>query len=303
MHSFSEPFQTFSDDWNSPTIVYLDEWFIRRKGFAFGIMWAGTGVSGVAVPFIIAWGLKKYGYPTMLRAWAGVLALFSGPLLYSVKARIPVTHAASHSRRLSFGFLKMSAFWVLEFGNVLQGLGFFMPNIYLPTYAGSLGLSSTEGAVTVALFNVASVFGTVLLGGLTDRLHVTSVILISTIGATSSVFLFWGLAGSMPLLCVFGIVYGLFAGGFSSTYAGISREIKRRDDRAEFGLIIGALAAGRGIGSVVSGPLSETLANSRLLQGDAALGYGSGYGGLIIFTGVTAFLGGSSWMGRRVGWV
>lgn len=27
----------------SPTMFYLDEWFIRRKGLAFGIMWAGTG--------------------------------------------------------------------------------------------------------------------------------------------------------------------------------------------------------------------------------------------------------------------
>ena len=22
-----------------PTILYLDEWFIRRKGFAYGVMW------------------------------------------------------------------------------------------------------------------------------------------------------------------------------------------------------------------------------------------------------------------------
>jgi MFS family permease len=27
----------------SPTMFYLDEWFIQRKGLAFGIMWAGTG--------------------------------------------------------------------------------------------------------------------------------------------------------------------------------------------------------------------------------------------------------------------
>lgn len=25
----------------SPTILYLDEWFVRRKGFAFGVMWVG----------------------------------------------------------------------------------------------------------------------------------------------------------------------------------------------------------------------------------------------------------------------
>lgn len=27
----------------SPTCFYLDEWFIKKKGLAFGIMWAGVG--------------------------------------------------------------------------------------------------------------------------------------------------------------------------------------------------------------------------------------------------------------------
>lgn len=34
----------------SPAILYLDQWFVRRKGFAYGIMWAGTGVSGKMYP-------------------------------------------------------------------------------------------------------------------------------------------------------------------------------------------------------------------------------------------------------------
>ena len=33
----------------APTMFYLDEWFLRRKGLAFGIMWAGVGV--VREPF------------------------------------------------------------------------------------------------------------------------------------------------------------------------------------------------------------------------------------------------------------
>lgn len=27
----------------SPTMFYLDEWFVKKKGLAFGIMWAGVG--------------------------------------------------------------------------------------------------------------------------------------------------------------------------------------------------------------------------------------------------------------------
>lgn len=25
-----------------PTLLYIDEWFVRRKGFAFGIMWVSS---------------------------------------------------------------------------------------------------------------------------------------------------------------------------------------------------------------------------------------------------------------------
>lgn len=51
----------------------IDEWFVRRKGFAFGLMWAGTGTSGIVVPFLLEWLLNDYGYQTALRVWALIL--------------------------------------------------------------------------------------------------------------------------------------------------------------------------------------------------------------------------------------
>ena len=57
----------------SPFVFYLDEWFIERKGLAFGVLWAGTGISGAVVPIVMDWGLEKYGFRTMLRAWAMVI--------------------------------------------------------------------------------------------------------------------------------------------------------------------------------------------------------------------------------------
>lgn len=153
------------------------------------------------------------------------------------------------------------------------------------------------------LFNVASVFGQVVMGALIDRLHVTTVILLSTIGATLSVFLLWGFAVSLPLIMIFSLTYGLFAGGFTSTYTGIIREVQKHERGTEAGLLFGLLSVGRGIGSIAAGPLSEALLKSKPWIGEAVLGYGTGYGGLIVFTGVSAMLGGVSWVGRRVGWV
>ena len=200
-------------------------------------------------------------------------------------------------------FVWTSTFWVLEVGNILESFGFFIPNIWLPLYARSIGLSSISGTVTVMLFNTTSVFGQVMLGSMIDRMHVTNVILVSTIGASVSVFLGWGLASSMPLLCIFALVYGLFAGGFTSTYTGCIKEVQKTCQGAEAGLIFGMLAAGRGIGSVASGPISEALWKSKGWEGKAVLGYGSGYGEMIVFTGISAALGGVSWVGRRLGWL
>lgn len=286
-----------------PTVLFLDEWFIRRKGFAYGVMWAGTGAAGACIPFIMSWGLNKYSFATMLRAWAVVLAILTGPLLIHVKPRIPLTGTFSHPRRLDFSFLKSRTFWALQTGNILESVGFFMPGIWLPTYARALGLSPFFGTLPVALFNTSSVFGTILMGSLTDRFHVTSVILLCTAGATLSVFLLWGMATNLPLLCIFSLCYGVTAGGFSSTWPGMIKEVKKKSERAEVSMLFGLYAAGRGVGSVISGPLSEALVHQKPWTGKAAMGYGTGYGVLILFTGVSAALGAVPWIGRRTGMI
>jgi MFS family permease len=284
----------------APAILYLDEWFIARKGFAFGVMWAGTGTSGIIIPFIMSWGLSTYGFRTILRVWALTLLILSSPLIYYVKPRIPVSHSsASIRRRTSFEFLAKPTFWFLQASNLLEGLGFFIPGIYLPSYARALGLSSVASSLTIALFNATSVLGQVGFGILIDRMHVTSVILISTIGATVSIFLVWGLSMGLPLLCIFALLYGVFGGGFTSTYSGMIKEVQRKTPSAETGTIFGLLAAGRGVGAVLSGPLSEALLRSGSWKGAAGMGYGTGYGPLIVFTGVTALCGGLSFVGNK----
>ncbi|KAL9583778.1 MAG: hypothetical protein Q9212_002516 [Teloschistes hypoglaucus] len=285
-----------------PTIVFLDEWFIRRKGLAFGMMWAGTGVSGVVLPFIMSALLDKFGFRTTFRAYAVALVLLATPLLFFIRPRLPLAQT-SLQRRLDMSFLRMSTFWIPQTCNIIQGLGYFIPNIYLPTYARSQGMSGAQATVMLALVNLGVVFGAIWAGALTDRMHVSSVMGICSIGAALAVFLFWGLSVSVPMLCLFSLLYGLTAGGFSANYTGIVQRVKDRDTAVDSGMVFGFLAAGRGIGAVVSGPLSEALLHMQTWKGEAKLGYGTGYGLLIVFTGITAIAGSGSWFARRVGWV
>lgn len=54
----------------NPFIFYLDEWFVKRKGLAYGVAWAGTSFGGSIIPFLMEWGLHTYGFQSTLRAWA-----------------------------------------------------------------------------------------------------------------------------------------------------------------------------------------------------------------------------------------
>jgi MFS family permease len=56
-----------------PIFTYIDEWFVRRKGLAFGVMWAGSGCGGLSGPLVLNWGLNRYGPKVFLRGWAVAL--------------------------------------------------------------------------------------------------------------------------------------------------------------------------------------------------------------------------------------
>lgn len=251
----------------------------------------------------MSWMLERFHLKVTLLAWAVTVAILSIPLLFVVRPRIPMSQS-HQSRRLALGFLKNRAFLFAQLGNILEGLGYFMPTIYLPSYGRALGVRSEVITATVALLNGAAVFGCIFVGILIDRYHVTTVTLISTIGATFSVFVLWGVSSSVAPLCIFSIAYGFFAGGYSSTYAGILRDVRSDENgrSGDPGLVIGFLAAGRGIGSVICGPLSEVLVKGHPWEGKAGLGYGTGYGPLMVFAGVSALLGGASFGARQLGW-
>ncbi|KAF1976816.1 MFS general substrate transporter [Bimuria novae-zelandiae CBS 107.79] len=293
-----------------PAIVYLDEWFVRRKGLAFGIMWAGTGTGGMLIPLLMTWFLEDYGFRTALRVWAIISAILLFPTLFLLKGRLPVQRPGAGvnlRRRIDLSFCKTGMFIVLQTGNIIQGLGYFIPSIYLPSYAKAIGLSNEASSLTISLVNAAAVVGNIGIGALVDRVEIHMAIMISSIGATVACLLVWGLSTSLAPLYIFAIMYGGFAGGYSATWPGITLAIRERcrDEngvsRVDTGMVVALFAAGKGIGAVVSGPLSEVLLEADELRGKAGGAFGTGYGSLVAWSGVTMFFGGISWFAKTLG--
>lgn len=281
-----------------PSNLFIDEWFVQRKGMAYGIMFAGTGFSGVGVPFLLQWLLHSYGWKTALRTWAVVLAVITLPVLHFVRPRLPPS-AASALRPRDLGFLKRKSFFLFQIGNILQSLGVFIPSLWMPTFALSLALPSFAGPLSLAFYNGASSVGVIIGGHMSDRFHVSTVILTSTIGCMIASLIFWGLTSGQAMLYLFAILWGTFAGMYNATYSGCAKTLSRLEpDRAiDTGIVIAIMAAGKGVGGVVSGPLSEKLLEVGW-KSTASFAYGTSYGVLVIFCGISAACGGTACVGR-----
>ncbi|KAJ0115769.1 hypothetical protein J7T55_010592 [Diaporthe amygdali] len=135
-----------------PIISMVNEYWIARRGMAYGVLCGASGVSGSVMPFVLQALLAKYGYRTTLRAVAVALALLTGPFIPLLKGRLPPSERAS-IRKINWTFFRSPLFWVYSVSNLLQGLGYFFPSLYLPSYASSLRLGDRSGALLLALMS------------------------------------------------------------------------------------------------------------------------------------------------------
>ncbi|KAM0548557.1 hypothetical protein ACHAPJ_009880 [Fusarium lateritium] len=275
----------------SPISLYMDEWFVERKGFAYGVMWAGKSTVGVAMPFLFSVLLHRFGLKATLLSWTVASVAMTLPTLFFLKPRIEISRD-SRPRPVSFAFFGFASFWMLQFGIIVQSLGYLMPSTYLASYANAIGLPSVTGPILLALFSLASVPGSLIHGMIGDKVSAAKVILVSSLGSALPVFLLWGLNRHLSTMVVFVILYGFFAGGFSATWSGALQEIKGDNASIDTSLVFGMLLGGRGVGFIVAGPLGGALlsAGNSLATGDS-LGYATTYGPMILCTGITAIMG------------
>ncbi|PGH36576.1 hypothetical protein GX50_00613 [[Emmonsia] crescens] len=259
----------------APLVSMLNEWFVERRGLAYGVVFAGGGVSGVGLPFLVEWLLATYGYPTALRGIAVAQVVLVAPILPLIKGRLP-SSSQNEKAAMEFDFLQNSQFWVLTLSNLFQGFAIYVPSIYLPTFATLAGLSPRKGALLLSAFNIASTLGQIGFGHLSDRFNnIYILVFITTFVSAVASFFIWGYAQSLAPLLTFAVLFGLFGGSYVVFWAKFA--LLSKDHLFLYGL----MAFGKGVGNVVTGPIT-----ARLLALPASSGYGLGtYKHVIIYTG------------------
>ncbi|KAF5694880.1 monocarboxylate transporter 2 [Fusarium denticulatum] len=242
-----------------PILMMVNEYWIVRRGMAYGLLCGASGVSGAVMPFVIQTLLSTYGYQTTLRAVAVGSAVLTGPLIPFLDGRLPPS-AHVITPKTNCSFFKSPLFWLYSVSNFFQGFGYFFPSLYLPSFATSLDLGARSGAILLAVMSVSQVVGQFVFGYFSDH--------------------------SFPVLIGFTILYGFFGAGFTAIWARMSTTIT--DDATAGPIIFGLLCFGKGVGDVLASPIGGLLVyNSSALQHSSASEslIPSSFHWVIIFTG------------------
>ncbi|KAJ7187252.1 MFS general substrate transporter [Mycena filopes] len=281
-------------------ISYMSEWFIARRGMANGILFAGTAVGGVLLPLVLPRLIGTYGPSKTLRIMTVGIAVLLLPLLPLVKG----PSSGNPRPRLGAGAARGAEPTKLDAGQDIlafpglstrcKGLAYFVPILYLPTFANDLRISPNNSAVTLSVLNAAAVLGRLLVGFLSDKLNPWVLALTTLLTASAATFILWGaLSHSFAGLLVFSIAYGGVASGWTSVYSGFIKPVAK-DDPALTTTLFGYLLFSRGLGNILSTPISAKLyTSSRNVTGAIGTGFDVGDGRfetMIIYVG-TCFAG------------
>jgi MFS family permease len=237
----------------------LNEWFVARRGLAYGLMFAAAGVSGTGLPFLTEVCLEKFGYSNTLRGTAVAILVLVGPTLPFCRGRLPAADYPKVSKIDFKNILRNPIFYVFSLSNLFQGLAFYLPGIYLAIYANSMHISSIKSVLLLCLLNLSTVVGQIGLGWLSDCANIFVLLTGSALLSAIFGFFLWFFASSFGYLAFFAICFGLFAGGYTVLTTRFCSACV--SDPPTVLWLYGIFAFGRGIGNVVAGPLSGEILN------------------------------------------
>lgn len=293
----------------SPLTLSLGEWFntenrICNRAVAYGIVLSTKNIVGSVCPFIFRGLLDLHGFRTALVIWAAIMigtAILSISMIQTPQSSlIPST---PRGRKIPWQFLRHKTFWIYSIATLLQSAGYGIPQTYLSEYARNVSaLSPTFSTLLLTLINIPGICSSTFFGFLSDNKHfhlsAPAVTAISALSSALAAFLFWGMAahGGIALLILFALTFGFFASAYSATWGGVMNDMEqdavRRNEAVDSGVLYGLLNGARGIGYVSGGLISVPLIKAGSTTSIGGYGYGTTYGPLIVFTGLSLAFGG-----------
>ncbi|GAA5905771.1 hypothetical protein JCM6882_000454 [Rhodosporidiobolus microsporus] len=314
----------------TPVFLWMSEWWVEKRGLASGIIFAGTGMGGFCFPFLINALLtsrpssdtspSSSGFSWMCRAWALITLLMFSLSVWLIGPRVPPPRRQGKVGRTlrrwvkgeraqggevargrgrergpwlagagELGTLKNPIFGMMCLASLLSSLSTLPVSLNIGIYSSSLAPSSLphiQRELAISLFNLAASLGCAVTGYLSDYSYAHATTVCGLMGAVLSLSA-WGLADTLPKTWGFAVVFGFFSQQVAA-WSSSARDVAGSNPHTA-SLIFCLFSVVRGVASIVMPFVSEVLYNRGERETSANWG-AYGFGKMIIFVGVTAFL-------------
>jgi MFS family permease len=265
--------------------MFLPNWFVRNRGLAIGLAFAGVGVGGVTLLPLMQWGIETYGWRTACLAVA----------IVTVAAIIPLNAVFQRMRPEQMGLepdgdarpepgaaprhpdpvvnrewaetewtlrlaIRTAPFWWVAAGNFCALFIWYAIQIHQTRFLVEAGFDPATAAFALGMVAFGGIFGQIALGALSDRVgrEVGWTIAVSGYLLSAIFLLMLDRAPSPLLLWAMVAAQGLLGNGLAAMFGAIPMEIfQSRRYPAIFSTIALLANFGAGAGVFVMGEIHD----------------------------------------------
>ena len=264
--------------------LFLPAWFVRRRGLAISIAFAGVGVGSIVLLPALQFLIDRYGWRTACVCLGLFALLLLSPLALLLRRRPediglqPDGHtgtagaaaAASRAYVVDHAWvaiewtlgraMRTTRFWWLALGYFLGLFCWYMVQVHQTKYLVEIGFSASEAAWALGWVSFAGVPGQIALGQLSDRVGREIVWTIGLFGFLLTYVALLLLPGtpSMPLLIFMVLAQGLLGYGVTSVFGAIPAELFEGKHYGRiFGMLMLVSISGGAVGPWVAGLIHD----------------------------------------------
>lgn len=207
----------------SSTVGIIPQWFNRRRSLANGIATAGSGIGGLIYSLATGAMIQNLGTGWAFRILAIASAAACGFATIIVKDRNKAIGAVQNPFHATL--LKRPEFLLTLAWGAFSVLGYVALLFSIPSYAHTVGLTTSQGSILGALFNLGGAFGRPLMGYVSDASGRINTALVCTFLAGLTSFVIWIFAKSFGVLIFYALIGGALAPTFTTTVAPVGTEV------------------------------------------------------------------------------
>ena len=264
--------------------LWLPAWFVRRRGLAMSIAYAGVGVGSILLLPAMQTLIERSGWRTACIALGVVALVVLAPLTLLLRRRpqdlglqpdgdpapVPGADASRRTNVVDAAWaqidwtlaraLRTARFWWLALGYFCGLLVWYLVQVHQTKYLVEHGFSPAQAAFALGMVSLVGVPGQIALGQLSDRIGREPVWAIGSLGFVGTYVALLALPSfpSPLLLWTMVLLQGVLGYGMTSVFGAIPAEIfEGRHYGSIFGTLSLAAIAGGAAGPWLAGAIHD----------------------------------------------